>query len=317
MKRTSAPKHYDVIKNTNKRIIRNLIRDNRIISKAELSDASGLSFPTVSQAVGELVKEGAITELSGKSNGGRPGNEYSIRAEYEQFLCGAFMEGKLVLRVYDYCGSLIHETDETIDPEFAPEDFVKIMRKVHSKYSKLKIAAIGIPGIASDGLIQHYPHLPKLEGKNLKTLVEQELSIELRLENDINMIAMAESNQWSSFAHIIWIDHCIGSAIVINNTLIHGAHGCAGEVEFVCRNRRNKEEALQDAMMAICAVVDVPIIAFSGSDITSDDMEKLRDHMQQTLPSYQWPELIFVPDESELYLKGLHTLVLGLLAERL
>lgn len=64
----------DWIRNNNTKLIRNLIREHGEISKAELAKVSNLTFPTVSQAVNDLLEQKEIVGAVGKSCGGRPGN---------------------------------------------------------------------------------------------------------------------------------------------------------------------------------------------------------------------------------------------------
>lgn len=305
MRDNKAPTHYDQIKNSNKILIRNQIREAKICSKAELSASTGLSFPTISQAVSELKETGEIVELCGKSKGGRPGNEYCLNSEYEQLVCAAFLENEFVIKVFDYCGELLEESTVPFTNDFGVKELIEALRKIRDRYHRLKHCAIGIPGIIVDGEIVHYPYQPRLERQNLKEIIHKELGMQIFLENDINAIAMGETSHWNSFAHIIWIQDCIGSAIVVDGKLIRGAHGCAGEVEYVCHNLKSRLESLKDSLMAISAVIDVPVIAISGNGITEAEILQLSEHLSRVYDSFRIPEVVYVTNEKELYFQGL------------
>lgn len=126
---------------------------------------------------------------------------------------------------------------------------------------------------------------------------------------------MGESFCKSDFAHIIWTKGCIGSAIVLNNRVLSGAYGCAGEVEYVCHDFTDRYLCLKQAMMAIYSVVDVPIIVFSGKEITQDDMYKLREHIDTKLADFRRPELVYIEDDNSLYMNGLNRIMIRFFEE--
>lgn len=316
MKKQAAAIHYEVIKNNNKKVIRNQIRISGSISKAEIVELCGLSFPTVSQAVGELLASKELIESVGKSSGGRPGNVYSINPEFEYFACGIFEEKILRVRIYDYCGCEKQEYTEPNSAEYDGDMLVSVFEKIKTTYPLLRQVVLGIPGICVNGQILHCPHCKKLEGLHLVDIFKERLSLCVYMENDINAIALGECKKWNSFAHIIWIQGCIGSAVVIDGKLIRGAHGCAGEIEYVCHDLTSRIECLKDAMMAMFAVVDVPVIAFSGKEITSQDMEILKETLEQKVRKEFRPDIVYVENENELYFNGLWQRINAMLMER-
>lgn len=297
--------HNSITKQTNKKLIRNLIRDNPMISKMELTKKSKLTFPTVSQSVTELLKEKEVLESMGQSSGGRPGNVYELNPSYLTFFCGMFLKERLVIHIFDYCGKSVETKEHSFDEKFGCEQLEAIFSSLKQRYSTLSMGILGIPGISVDGEIKHYPYLKRLESVNISKHLKDRLNLTVLLENDINSIAMGESKQFKEFAHIIWINGCIGSAIVIDGKVRSGYHGCAGEVEYVCSSLDNRFKSLKESMMAICSVVDVPIIAFSGDEVEEDDIEKLNQHIEATFEEFRRPKLELVRNENSLYLEGL------------
>lgn len=297
--------HNAIIKQSNKKLIRNLIRNNNSISKMELANKSKLTFPTVSQSVSQLLEENEIVERMGQSSGGRPGNVYSLNPSYMYFFCGMFLKKCIVIHVFDYCGQKLEYIEKAFDENFDCEQLEAILLEIKNKYSFLSKGIFGIPGVAMEGEIKHYPLLKKIEGVNITERLKQSLDMDVKLENDINSIAMGESKHFRDFAHLIWIQGCIGSAIVLDGKVLSGHHGCAGEVEYVCSKPDDRYRSLQDSMMAICSVVDVPIIAFSGDEITKEDMNSLNKHIEEVFEEFRRPKLVFVEDENSLYLEGL------------
>ena len=304
--------HFDVIKENNKRLIRNLVRKYDTVGKAELAGYSGLSVPTVAAALYELVEAKMVLEQEGKSNGGRPGSIYTLNPNYAQTACMAILEDRLIIQVFDYCGTLLESAMITINQNITPLELEMIRLDFKQKYINLKIVVLGIPGIATtDGMIIHLPHMPHLQGTNVKKSLSSKLDIEVFIENDINAIAMSEIEHWSNFAHIIWTQGCIGSAIILDGHLIRGIHGGAGELEFICNEKNGKLDCLQKGALALACALDLPLIAISGEDVTSQDAQVLTDYLTTHLASYCRPEIVYVPNEQSLYLKGLWQIALA------
>lgn len=299
----------DWIRNNNTRLIRNLIFDKDEISKAELSTLSDLTFPTVSQAVNDLVDQGEVISTLAKSNGGRPGSVYSINPEYFHYFCAYMDRESLELNISDYKGCIIKKMHFSVHSDITSSDLIEIFMECKSKDSLIKKGILGIPGLFLDGKIMHFPHCKYLEGINIRDKLKEKVDIDLLMENDINAIAMGEKREFSDYAHIIWVNNCIGSAIVLNGKVFTGFHGCAGEIENACYHLEDRFSSLQEAMMAICSVVDVPLIAFSGEAITEEDMEGLKKKIKDTLPEYRRPKLLYVTNENYLYMKGLQSII--------
>ncbi|MHC4518844.1 MAG: winged helix-turn-helix domain-containing protein [Planctomycetota bacterium] len=74
MRDTSPNADYAYVRRLNQIKILNLIRERKSISRAEIAKVTGLSPPTVTRAVCELIKPRrlAIEVGEGKSQGGRP-----------------------------------------------------------------------------------------------------------------------------------------------------------------------------------------------------------------------------------------------------
>lgn len=297
--------HYDTVKENNKRVIRNLVRKCEVCTKRELEEYSGLSFPTVGSALKELVETGEILTRQGDSKGGRPGAVFLLNAEYISVLRMIIQEYELSIQVLDYCGKVIANFRKTITEEVNQQQLVEIVKEVKNEYKNITIAVMGIPGVACRGVIEHIPYLPQLEKTNIVTPFMEKLRICLFLENDINMIAMGELSLQSDFAHILWEDGCIGSAIVLDGRLLRGSHGAAGEVELFCTNQEDRNHCLLQAVFGITAVVDVPLIAISGKEITSQDIEELKEKINEKLANYKRPEIVLVAEHETLYEKGL------------
>src|SRR5713101_9197287 len=70
----------DTIRDINRQIVLNYVREKEPISRAEISHETALQRSTVSLIVDELMTQGLIAEIEGESTGGRPPMLLRLRA---------------------------------------------------------------------------------------------------------------------------------------------------------------------------------------------------------------------------------------------
>ena len=98
---------------------------------------------------------------------------------------------------------------------------------------------IGIPGYVDprhdDELFTEA--LPSWPVTGVRELLESELGMQVRLENDVNLAATAERVSGSGLGRevfvTIWLGNGVGAAFDINGSLHRGAFGGAGEIGFM------------------------------------------------------------------------------------
>ncbi len=103
---------------------------------------------------------------------------------------------------------------------------------------KLSGIGIGTPGTidAHSGLITGInPNLPFWVGRSPLELIPAETGLNVRYDNDANLMALAEAKT-SGLRNVlgITVGSGIGSGLVIDGKIFHGAHGFAGELGHIC-----------------------------------------------------------------------------------
>lgn len=123
------------------------------------------------------------------------------------------------------------------------QSFLDIKKAVQELLASQKITAkdllgigIGVPGPVHPvkRQIERSPNLPKWKGFPLKEKLRQAFSISVFLENDADAAALGEKyfgdgRGISDFVYIT-VSTGVGSGIVINNCLVRGSGGVAGEL---------------------------------------------------------------------------------------
>ncbi|MBY7142277.1 ROK family protein [Virgibacillus sp. NKC19-3] len=133
----------------------------------------------------------------------------------------------------------------------------------HEKYNGVKGLAISAPGFidAASGYIENGGAFRDFDNFNMKSYLENELSMPVTIENDVNCVAYAE--KWLGNAQentdfvCITIGTGVGGALFLNNQLYRGASNRAGEFgHMVHRNKaentRKSSYNYTSTMRALC-----------------------------------------------------------------
>lgn len=155
------------------------------------------------------------------------------------------------------------ETVLTGDFQSADEIFKYIKQVIgkvdpHSTADKIGIA-LPVPWKEQVEIIYDATNIPCLEGINTESIKRFFPGYEVFFENDVNVVTLLESEHGASqaYAHSIYITVStgIGSGIVLNNEVLHGAHGYAGEIgSMVISDKGKSHSALHPGTLeALCS----------------------------------------------------------------
>ncbi|CUB10797.1 N-acetylglucosamine repressor [Bacillus cereus] len=220
----------------------NEVLKNSPISRAKLSEITGLNKSTISSQVNTLLENKFIFEIGeGQSRGGRrpvmlvfnKNAGYSIGIDVGvDYINGILtdLEGNIVL-------------DKSFNLSIPSSDEVKeilftIIKYFVSHMPESPYGLVGI-GICVPGLVdknQKIIFMPnsKWEIKDLKTVIETEFNVPVFIENEANAGAYGEKvfGNTKDYSNIIYvsINVGIGIGIIINNELYKGVNGFSGEM---------------------------------------------------------------------------------------
>jgi predicted NBD/HSP70 family sugar kinase len=245
----------------NRNLVVNVLRTCPVMSRADLSRATGLSGPTVSSIVADLTSRGLVEDLGqGISSGGRP--PFLVRLnDKANYVIGLKLMGHAIslvitdlsatvtyAQVTGLVGPASAESDQAARPApyREPRSIVDaICAAVETALSSSgvdvsRIIGVGVgingPVDAANGVCRSSP---TFNWKNvpLARPISERLGYPVVLENDANTLAAAE--QW--FGRGAGIDAFIavavgagiGSGVVLNGQLYRGTDGAAGEFGHV------------------------------------------------------------------------------------
>ena len=233
----------EVIKDSNRKKILNLIAEKREYTKQSISKEIGVSIPTVISNINELIEEGLVEEAGAlASTGGRkpiivrflPDSKYSFGVEF------TLNNVRVILTNLD--------SQIKFDVTFQAKDFKNIddiINKIHeiitnvlmdAKISPVDILGIGfsLPGtVNEEKLILELA--PNIGLKNIDfNKYAQLLKFPIYIENEANSAAFGELNlgiakKMSNLVYIS-INEGIGAGVVIQDHLYKGKNKRAGEL---------------------------------------------------------------------------------------
>ncbi|GMA64902.1 ROK family transcriptional regulator [Alicyclobacillus fastidiosus] len=232
------------IKNLNRSIVLNLLRYQGPLSRVEIARRTGLTKATISSIVDELISEKYVSELGHVSSSGV--GRRAVLLEFNPAV-GSVIGVELgvdfiKVLLLDLSARVIKITEssiqETQNPEYAVGQMSEMVKSAiaDAPDSPLGVigVGIGIPGLvdAKRGVVLNAPNL-RWKDVHLKSLLQYQLGLPVVLDNEANAGAMGEQlfGAGKGVSNMVYlsIGTGIGTGIILNNQLIRGEGGIAGE----------------------------------------------------------------------------------------
>jgi predicted NBD/HSP70 family sugar kinase/predicted transcriptional regulator len=228
----------DTIRNINRQIVLNYVRERAPISRAEISHETALQRSTVSLIVEELKTQGFIEETEGESTGGRPPTLLQLRAARAVAIGVDVGTARTVVGISDLVGRVLKQRQFATDPSLK-NSLKNIITHVRSYIEKEKgIEAIGVslPGLV-DPETGKAIFVPCFKWSNWAVSEELKAAtgLPVMVDNDANAAALAEL--WFGRPEIrevrdfimVLVHEGLGTGIVFDGQVYHGESGAAGE----------------------------------------------------------------------------------------
>lgn len=231
----------------NKTQILNVLRTEGATSRAGISRALSISFPTVSANVKSLMEVGIVTESGeGDNELGRKSKLLRYNAKRGYVIGGEIGRKSIRIVLADLKGNPLDEIEIGLDDDiFTREILLKLDRYIDLMLNKEGIgtkqilaACIGVPYRIDSTLRANYLNLSSADAESarLDQYFELKFGVPVRVENSINLGVLGEKSYGAgkSFRNILYIDFGvgIGSAMLLNDKLFRGHNGAAGEISY-------------------------------------------------------------------------------------
>ncbi|WHY18807.1 ROK family transcriptional regulator [Paenibacillus sp. G2S3] len=276
-----------LVKKINKSIVLHTIRRHSPLSRAKVSEMTGLNKATVSNLVAELCTQELVTEVGpGESSGGRKPLMLHFNTMAGSVIGIELRVKQLTAVLCDLSGGILYESDFSLDNH----DFPYVLEQMKKLISGLIVSApespygivgigVGVPGMVDeDGVVLFAPNLG-WEMVDLRAILEAEFSVPVTIDNEANAGAQGELNFGAAreVRHLLYISagSGIGSGIIIGGELYKGARGYAGETGHMTIEAQGK-----------------PCSCGSRGCWELYASEKTYDNPDLSLPAHTTPELV-------------------------
>lgn len=236
--KTASVARSDTIRDINRQIVLNYIRERSPISRAEISSVTALQRSTISLIVDELKSRGLIDEIEGESTGGRPPILLRLRAAGPIVIGVDLRTERTIIATSDLAGRVLEREEFATDPssERTLDNLIDCVRKFLGKQEGIEGVGISLPGLVDPetGNALFIPHF-KWRDWPVADQMKAATGLPVKVDNDANAAALAEL--WLGRPEIravrdfimVLVSQGLGTGIVFDGQVYHGEAGAAGE----------------------------------------------------------------------------------------
>lgn len=241
------------LKEINKKNILRLVLEIGPISRIDISKQLKISRPTTSAYISELIKNGLVEEI-GKGDSSPSGGKKAVLLQFNSkagYILGAMIGvNNIRIALTDLRSNIIEiikiPTEEWLGPDAVIDKLVKNLKKIIriSRVNKEEIIGIGIGATglvdSGKGLVIFSPNLDRWNDIKLKEIVEEKIGLPTFIENECRVQAIAEKKYGlaKNIKNFVCVETGagIGTGVFIDNKLVTGDKGMAGEVGHIITN---------------------------------------------------------------------------------
>jgi predicted NBD/HSP70 family sugar kinase len=244
----------------NERTVLDAVRAGGPISRAEVARQTGISRPTVSVVLRSLLEDGLVRETEHDPDQPHYGARYYEADPEAAVVLGVDFGARAVrAAIGDLNGDV--RAREEIRSRGSVEERIEVLasscrsllRTSKLAPDLLENAVVAVPAVVSpvDSGVSS-ADLAGLGQGDLRERLERALRVPVRLENDVNLAAVAEQRNGvaqgvADFAFLL-VGAGLGAAVVLDWKLHRGHNGAAGELDAV---RSGREDDVDPCAAAI------------------------------------------------------------------
>lgn len=275
--------------NLNRIKVLQIIRNEKVITRADIIRMSGLSAPTVTRIVNHLLQLKLIeSDGTGNSIGGRPPQLIRFNSK-ENFVIGIDLGATFIRSALSNLdGEFIFEIHVPTNLEKGfdgiMEQVGKLIEKLSERATQKSLPLWGI-GIAVCGMVNKNTEIveysPIFGWKNVdihKALAKYS-DLSITLANVTNLIALGEllfgiGKFYKSFI-CINLGYGIGSGVIIDGKLFEGVDGIAGEIGHIVVDGNCKRKGLEGISGTLEALASGYGLADIGRELAKTDKKSV------------------------------------------
>jgi predicted NBD/HSP70 family sugar kinase len=231
----------------NQRAVLDRLRLYGPATRPQVAKDTGLSKPTVGQALLDLERRHLVREIGRTSTGpGRSAVVYEENPSAGHVLGVDIGRERLRVEVADLAGTIVSRVDERNRSRSA-RSLVQLVRELAEQtvgaagigFGDVVAKVVGSPGVLDPrtGALHHAQNLPGWGRRGLMEELTAALGPGIVVENDANLAAVGEMTSGAARGVDVFVCITVGTGIgmgiVVNGQLFRGAHGAAGEIGYL------------------------------------------------------------------------------------
>jgi predicted NBD/HSP70 family sugar kinase len=236
--RKAQAARLNTIRDINRQIVLNYVREREPISRAEIARETELQRSTVSAIVEDLKTEGLVEEVGeGESTGGRRPTLLKLRAADAIALGVSITPTCTTVATSDLAGRVLDQEEFLTDPRKTIHKVIEVVREFTTRYKgSIEGVGVSLPGLVdpSTGTALYIPYffwrdLP------ISKVISDAVGLPVVIDNDANAVALAEL--WFGRPEVsdardfilVLVAEGVGTGIIFDGQVYRGQRGAAGE----------------------------------------------------------------------------------------
>lgn len=238
----------EALRELNRLRVIDALRQRGIASRSEIARHTGLSRTTVTTLVSDLAAKGLVVEhpLGETVGRGRPPTLLRLDPSVGAVVGIHFDHRFLRVAVADLSSTVLAERSEDLDVDHAATTALDaaallvdaVLEEAGIDRSRVVGAGVALAGpVDRDGTVGSTVILPGWEGLNAVDELTQRLELQVSVDNDANLGALAEvsfgAGRGLTDVVYVMVSSGIGAGILLDGKLHRGVTGLAGELGHV------------------------------------------------------------------------------------
>ncbi|HET6853053.1 MAG TPA: ROK family transcriptional regulator [Pyrinomonadaceae bacterium] len=236
--RKAQAARLNTIRDINRQIVLNYVREREPISRAEIARETDLQRSTISAIVEDLKSEGLVEEVGeGESTGGRRPTLLKLRAAGPIALGVSITPTCTTIATSDLAGRVIDQEDFLTDADKTLNQVISVLRDFTKRYQgSIEGVGVSLPGLVdpSTGTALYIPYF-LWRDLPISEMISDAVGLPVVIDNDANAVALAELwfgrpevNDARDFI-LVLVAEGVGTGIIFDGQVYRGQRGAAGE----------------------------------------------------------------------------------------
>ncbi len=236
--RKAQAARLNTIRDINRQIVLNYVREREPISRAEIARETDLQRSTISAIVEDLKTEGLVEEVGeGESTGGRRPTMLKLRAAGPIALGVSLTPTCTTIATSDLAGRVIDQEEFPTDSDTTLSRVIGVIREFNGRHKgSIEGVGVSLPGLV-DPSTGNALYIPYFLWRDLpiSEMISKAVGLPVVIDNDANAVALAELwfgrpevNDARDFI-LVLVAEGVGTGIIFDGQVYRGQRGAAGE----------------------------------------------------------------------------------------